>query len=406
MSLEVRVRKDELGPNAEQVLLDLADLLDVPVKSITQSLQDKRYYDYQPKPVAEFVPERVAYYLREHPDEFPGVSVVPASVRAYPWAREHRDPEFAAHVLGYLGQIQGKEYEDPKFNHGLTEYGQNDLVGRSGLEQVYEKYLRGEKGAQKYIVNSDGETIRTLGEQPATPGDNLVLALDADVQQAAEEELQNGIDRARTIVDEQSGTYLKADGGRRDRARRPDVGHRRDGILAGLQPRVVREGPHDRSRASTCSVTTRLAPSLNRVTQQVYAPGSTFKPFVALSAFKEGSPIRAATTRARPSTSCRATRREHRSGTGRAGQGSVTIASALKYSCDTVFYDFGTKFFFDWRDHQLAANSEPLPAGPAAARASGSRPAWTCRWRRAASCRTRSSCWITRSSIRTARSPA
>ena len=92
MSLEVRVRKDQLGPNAEQVLLDLADLLDVPVKSITQSLQDKRYYDYQPKPVAEFVPERVAYYLREHPDEFPGVSVVPTSVRAYPWAREHRDP--------------------------------------------------------------------------------------------------------------------------------------------------------------------------------------------------------------------------------------------------------------------------------------------------------------------------
>ena len=114
MSLEVRVRKDQLGPNAEQVLLDLADLLDVPVKSITQSLQDKRYYDYQPKPVAEFVPERVAYYLREHPDEFPGVSVVPASVRAYPWAREHRDPEFAAHVLGYLGQIQGKEYDDPE----------------------------------------------------------------------------------------------------------------------------------------------------------------------------------------------------------------------------------------------------------------------------------------------------
>ena len=359
MSLEVRVRKDRLGQNAEQVLLDLADLLDVPVKSITQSLQDKRYYDYQPKPVAEFVPERVAYYLKEHPDEFPGVSVVPASVREYPWAREHRDPEFAAHALGYLGQIQGKEYEDPKFNHGLTEYGQNDLVGRSGLEQVYEKYLRGEKGAQKYIVNSDGETIRTLGEQPATPGDNLVLALDADVQQAAEEELQNGIDRARTIVDEQSGTYLKADGGAVIVLDAQTSGivamaswpaYNPEWFVKGLTPEQSKYLFGDNT----------LAPSLNRVTQQVYAPGSTFKPFVALSAFREGLAYPGGyyacpTEYVVPGDTSGAS-----FGNWSAGQGSVTIASALKYSCDTVFYDFGTQFFFDWRDHQLAANSEPF----------------------------------------------
>jgi len=209
MSLEVRVRKDQLGPNAERVLLDLSHLLNVPVKAITKSLQDKRYYDFQPKPIAEFVPERVAFYLEEHADEFPGVSVVPTSVRDYPWAQAHHDPEFAAHVLGYLGQIQGAELEDPRFRR----YGQNDLVGRSGLEQVYEKYLRGEKGAQKFIVNADGETLRELGEVPATPGDDLVLSLDAKIQQAAEEELNAGIQRARTIVDQASGTYLKADGG-------------------------------------------------------------------------------------------------------------------------------------------------------------------------------------------------
>jgi penicillin-binding protein 2 len=113
-SLEVRVRKDQLGPNAEQVLLDLADLLNVKAKTITQALQDKRYYDYQPKPVAEFVSERVRYYIEEHPDEFPGVSVVQTSVRDYPWATSHDDPEFAAHALGYLGQIQGPELKSPR----------------------------------------------------------------------------------------------------------------------------------------------------------------------------------------------------------------------------------------------------------------------------------------------------
>jgi penicillin-binding protein 2 len=360
MSLEVRVRKDRLGPNAEQVLLDLADLLKVPVKSITRSLQDKRYYDYQPKPVAEFVPERVAYYLKEHPDEFPGVSVVPASVRAYPWAREHGDHEFAAHVLGYLGQIQGKEYEDPKFNHGLTEYGQNDLVGRSGLEQVYEKYLRGEKGAQKYIVNSDGETIRTLGEQPATPGDNLVLALDADVQQAAEEELYNGIQRARTIVDEQSGTYLKADGGAVI-----VLDAQTSGIVAmaswpAYNPEWFVKGltPQQNNRLNGENT---LAPALNRVTQQIYAPGSTFKPFVALSAVKEkiasfSSGYDCPAEYVVPGDTSGASFGNW----SLSGLGYMSIAQALKVSCDTVFYDFGTQFFFDWRDNPLGKNSEPF----------------------------------------------
>ena len=360
MSLEVRVRKDQLGPNAEQVLLDLSDLLDVPVKSITRSLQDKRYYDFQPKPVAEFVPERVAYYLKEHPDEFPGVSVVPTSVRAYPWAREHHDPEFAAHVLGYLGQILGREYEDPKFNHGLTEYGQNDLVGRSGLEQVYEKYLRGEKGAQKYIVNSDGETIRTLGEQPATPGDNLVLALDADIQQAAEEELQNGIDRARTIVDEQSGTYLKADGGAVIVLDAQTSGivamaswpaYNPEWFVKGLTPQQNNYLNGDNT----------LAPALNRVTQQIYAPGSTFKPFVALSAAKEkiasfSSGYDCPAEYVVPGDTSGASFENWST----SGLGYMSIAQALKVSCDTVFYDFGTQFFFNWRDNPLGKNSEPF----------------------------------------------
>jgi penicillin-binding protein 2 len=355
MSLEVRVRKDQLGPNAEQVLLDLSDLLKVPVRSITKSLQDPKYYDFQPKPVAEFVPERVAFYLDEHADEFPGVTVVPTSVRSYPWARDHHDPEFAAHVLGYLGQIQGSELDSPKFKG----YGQNDLVGRSGLEQVYEKYLRGDKGAQKYIVNSDGETIRELGEQPATPGDDLVLTLDADVQQAAEEELYNGIQRARTIVDQQSGTYLKADGGAVI-----VLDAQTSGVVAmaswpAYNPEWFVKGlAKDQSRYLFGN--NRFAPSLNRVTQQVYAPGSTFKPFVALSAFKEGLAYPGGYYPCPSEYVVPGDTSGASFGNWSAGQGSLSIASALKYSCDTVFYDFGSQFFFNWRDRQLATNSEPF----------------------------------------------
>ena len=362
-SLEVRVRKDQLGPNAERVLLDLSDLLDLRVKKITEALQDKRYFDYQPKPVAEFVPERVALYLQEHPDEFPGVSVELTSVRDYPWAAEHHDPEFAAHVLGYLGQIQGAEYESDTFNPGLKKYGQNDLVGRSGLEQQYEKYLRGTKGAQKYIVNSDGEVIRELGEKPATPGDDLILSLDAEIQQAAEEELYNGIQRARTVVDQSSGTYLKADGGA---VIVLDVAT--SGVVAmaswpAYNPEWFVKGLTPEQNKYLFGNNT-LAPSLNKATQQIYAPGSSFKPFVALSAVKE-NPITGATLTG--SYDCPAeyvvpgdTSGASFGNWSTSGLGYMSIAQALKVSCDTVFYDWGTRFFFDWRDNQLGAASEPF----------------------------------------------
>ncbi len=356
LSLEVRVRKDQLGDNAEQVLLDLADLLDVPVKAITQALQDKRYFEYQPKPVAEFVSERAAFYLQEHQAEFPGVSVVPTSVRDYPWAVAHHAPEFAAHALGYLGQIQGAELDSPRFRG----YGQNDLVGRSGLEQVYERYLRGTKGAQKYIVNSDGETIRELGQQPATPGDDLVLALDAKVQQAAEEELSAGIDRARTIVDESSGTYLKADGGAVI-----VLDAQTSGVVAmaswpAFDPAWFVKGLTPEQNDYLFG-NNKLAPSLNKVTQQIYAPGSTFKPFVALAAVKEGLATLGGYY------PCPAeyvvpgdTSGASFSNWNPVDQGSISIAQSLKESCDTVYYGFGTRFFFDWRDHQLGTNSEPF----------------------------------------------
>ncbi|MGZ8619410.1 MAG: penicillin-binding protein 2 [Actinomycetota bacterium] len=357
MSLEVRVRGDQLGPNAEHVLLDLSKLIGVPVKSITRALQDKQYSPLQPKPVAEFVPERVKWYLDEHADEFPGVSVVPTSVRAYSWARDHHDPEFAAHVLGYLAQINDAELKDPKFKG----YGVSDLVGRSGLEQEYEKYLRGERGAQKYVVNSDQEIIRTLGEEPPTPGHNLVLALDADIQQAAEEELQNGIDRARTIVDEQSGTYLKADGGAVIVLDAQTSGivamaswpaYNPEWFVKGLTPQQNNYLNGDNT----------LAPALNRVTQQIYAPGSTFKPFVALSAAKEGL-----ANFSNYAYDCPAeyvvpgdTSGASFGNWSTSGLGYMSIAQALKVSCDTVFYDFGTQFFFNWRDNPLGKNSEPF----------------------------------------------
>src|SRR5947208_4038372 len=157
-SLKVRVNRDAMGNQAEAVVYRLAHLLNVPVRVLVARLQDKRYYSFQPIPVAEFVQPRVRDYIAEYQELFPGVDVVPTSVRAYPQGRT------AAHVLGYVGPIFAGEYDRLK-NKG---YQQSDVIGRSGLEQVYERFLRGSQGIQKFIVNSNGETNRAPGVNAAT----------------------------------------------------------------------------------------------------------------------------------------------------------------------------------------------------------------------------------------------
>jgi hypothetical protein len=140
-----------------------------------------------------------------HRDEFPGVEVVPASVREYP------NGTMAAHVLGWVGQIDAQEIKDKKFKN----YGPNDLVGKTGLEQQYERFLRGRKGQQKYLVDSNQQIVRLLGEQPAVPGDDLVLSLDINTQRIAEQALSDGIANTRAIFDDTQSppAYLKANSG-------------------------------------------------------------------------------------------------------------------------------------------------------------------------------------------------
>jgi len=216
----------------------------------------------------------VALYLSERRDRFPGVEVVPASVRDYPQGRE------AAHILGYLGLIQKEQLADPRYR----DYGQSDLVGRTGLELQYEKYLRGTKGQQKFIVNADGETIRALGEVPARPGDDLHLALDSGVQQAVEEELFRGLESARSQVDDAGGNglLLKAPAGA---AVVMDV--QTGGVVAmaswpNYDPRWFVKGlTPGQSRYLFKS---SQSPSVNRAIGLTYKPGSIFKPLVALAA--------------------------------------------------------------------------------------------------------------------------
>jgi len=343
-SLEVRVNRDAMGTQAEAVVYRLAHLLNVPVRALVARLQTNRYYSFQPIPVAEFVPPHVRDYIAEYQELFPGVDVVPTSVRAYPQGRT------AAHILGYVSPIFAGEYDRLK-NKG---YQQSDVIGHSGLEQVYERFLRGSQGIQKFIVNSNGETIRALGVKDPTAGDDLHLTIDLRIQRAAERELADELARARSGHDI-NGLPLKANAGAVIVMDAQTGAIKAMASLPSYDPRWLVQGL-TKSQANYL-YKSDAAPSINRAIQLGYVPGSTFKPITALAALKEGF----ATLGGYYPCDATYTHPGDTSGTvfhnwTTANLGTMSLAKAISISCDTVFDGFGSGFYFSYVQNQLSDN--------------------------------------------------
>ncbi|MDQ4108764.1 MAG: penicillin-binding transpeptidase domain-containing protein, partial [Actinomycetota bacterium] len=262
ISLEVRINRDDLGDEAEATLAHLSEILGVPAQELGEELDTKLYYSYQPVPVAEFVPEQVYFKVREEPEKFQGVEVVEQSVRSYP------HDSLGAHLVGWVGQINAEELSDRRF----AGYGPSDLVGKAGLEATYERWLRGEPGEERFLVNSDGEVLREFDPKPPEPGHDLRLSLDLDIQKIVEEELAAGIQQARTAEDS-SGRSLIANAGAA-----VVIDPRTGGIVAmaswpTFQPSGFVRGLTEAQRFRLFE--SKTAPMLNRATQITYGPGST-----------------------------------------------------------------------------------------------------------------------------------
>jgi penicillin-binding protein 2 len=335
ISLEVRINRDELGGEAEATLAHLSEILGVPAQDIGQELATKLYYSYQPVPVAEFVPEQVYFKVREEPEKFQGVQVVEQSVRDYPQGM------LAAHLVGWVGQINAEELKSSRFG----DYGPSDLVGKAGVEATYERWLRGEPGQEVFLVNSDGEVLREFDPKPPEPGHDLVLSLDVNVQRMVEDELSAGILRARTVYDESTGRSLAANAGAVVVLDANTGGIVAMASLPTYRPSWFVRGLTESQRFQLFE--SRQAPMLNRATQITYAPGSTFKPFVALAALKEeratlGGYYDCPGEYVHPGDES-GTIFHNWTGTG---AGVLSIAQGLKVSCDTQYYKWGSDFYF------------------------------------------------------------
>jgi penicillin-binding protein 2 len=337
-SLTVLVNRQRLGSQSSVVLPRLSSLLKIPEWQLRQSLNTDQYYSYTPVPVAFDVSKPQWLYIESNQSLFPGVSVESLPVRTYPNGRT------AAHVLGYTGQISSQQLKDPAY----AGYEPGDIVGKAGVEQVYEKYLQGTKGVRKYLVDASGQNLGPIGtEQQPVQGDTLHLTLDLKAQQIAEESLKLGMQNARNYVDSSQGGLLKANAGA-VLVMDPNTG----AIVAmasapSYDPRLFTGGITQQQLDKLVSPGSNQ-PLINRAIQGLYPPGSTYKPFVAAAALQTGI------ANENGVYSCPATYTAPTDTTGQQtvfhnwttqNLGTMSLSEALIVSCDTVFYQFGYDFY-------------------------------------------------------------
>lgn len=337
----VTMNREEAGDRKEEILFELSRLLDIPADVLGERLDDTRYYVFSSIPIAIDVPKRVVLYLKEHAREFPGVDVVERPIRTYP------EGSLAAHVLGYLGQVSDEKLEDPAF----AAYEPGDLVGVSGIESAYEPDLVGIDGVVKYRVNSTGRNLGEIGELDPVPGNDIELTLDLRIQRLAEDSLRSGMIAARSIPDPNTGTNLRANAGAVVVLDPATGAVEAMASYPTFQPslftRPISIEEFDR-RFNTANTN---YPLINRAIQAEYPPGSTYKPWVALSALQRDIVTTDQHYDCPPSWTAPfneedpdATQYRFDNWTTRS-LGYLNVAEALSLSCDTIFYPMGYEYW-------------------------------------------------------------
>jgi penicillin-binding protein 2 len=175
----------------------LADILKIPEAEIQKRLEQAGYNSPSLIRIARGINHAQITALAEYSNQLQGVEVDIEAVRNYP------NGELAAHTLGYTGELNDQELERRK-----TEgYRMGDIVGQMGVEESFEKQLRGEWGGQQVEVDGAGQVLRILGQKQAKAGKDVHLTLDLDLQKAAEAALG---DRKGAIValDPNNGAVL------------------------------------------------------------------------------------------------------------------------------------------------------------------------------------------------------
>lgn len=264
--------------------------------------------------------------LSVHLREFKGVEVNSRTFREYPYGK------LTSHFLGYIGRISDKDKEMLE-EEGLTAlYRGSTHIGKSGLEKYYEHQLHGVPGYQEVEKDAYGNIVRVLKNVPSKMGQTLRLGMDIRMQQEADRILG---DRrgALVAINPQDGTVLAF-------VSKPSFDPNL--FIDGIDSDTWKMLNDDWKK-----------PLINRVTQGLYPPGSTFKPFMGMALLESGKITQNTIIPAPGAWSIPGSRHIFRDSV-RSGHGSANLSKAIQVSSDTFFYRLGYEMGIDKASSYLA----------------------------------------------------
>lgn len=226
----------------------------------------KKQNDFETMVLKENATIQDIAWVESHSLEFPELRIENQPQRFYPHGTE------LAHVLGYVGEISPKQLESDEWKDKGLKPG--DIIGKGGLEQYYDEYLRGKPGYRKVIVDSRGRVQSEIGVVPAQAGQDMVSTIDLDLQLAAEQQLANSATKRGTIIamDPNNGEILAM------------------ASLPSFDPNIFVQGsktPEGRKQIAAYWQDEKR-PLFNRAIQGRYPPGSTWKIPESVAALQQG----------------------------------------------------------------------------------------------------------------------
>lgn len=223
--------------------------------------------------IAEDIPREAVAVFTENGDEFPGINISVQPVR------EYTEGTLASHILGYASKISDTEYQEKK-----DTYDQNDIIGKTGIEYLFEEYLRGKKGIKQIDMAVDGTITAEVVEEEAVSGSNVVLTIDSKLQNIAEQALKDNIEKIK------NGGFGKAYDAKGGSCVVMNV--KTGEVLAMVSypdynPQSFADGISNEEWKSYSENTSY--PLMNKAIQSAYEPGSIFKMVTAIAGLESGN---------------------------------------------------------------------------------------------------------------------
>ena len=326
---------------AEQAFNEFKDKYDIENDNILEArkiiairylISQKGYSSTRAVTISEDIPREAVAEFSESSDKFAGINIVVKPIRKY------TSGTLASHILGYAGKISSEEYEKRK-----QTYSQNDIIGKTGIEYVFEEYLKGKNGIKQIDMAIDGTTTAEYISKEAVAGSDIVLTIDANLQRITENALEANIKKISsggfgTPFDAKAGACVVMDVNTGDvLAMASYPNYNPSDFVGGISTENWNNYTNNEAK-----------PLVNKAIQNSYSPGSTFKMITAIAGLESG----VITTKEKIndtgvyrkygiSMNCWYYTDYHR------GHGLVNVSEAIEKSCNFFFYETADRMGID-----------------------------------------------------------